>query len=264
MAKTEETIQLERDIRRATYKVGTFGCSEVTIGFGGKERVDYMTYDTSGIFRCYEIKVTKSDFHSKHKHSFVGHYNYFVLTRELWEQVADEIPDWVGCYVGTECVKKPKKQDIDSQEYKTRRTVNGKSTQIVMPYTEMLKDSFIRSLARDSQKLFKHGDKNFVDKTNRYISECERTVKNYRDRHDTLYSNVKAILGKSALDLLYGKPLDIDEIAKLRQKALEELKMKVEYRPVKEHIEVYIGGEFAFSADTVEEAHHELDRMEVE
>lgn len=47
--KTAETVALEKAIRRATYKMGTFGCYEVTIGYGGKERVDYMTYDTKGI-----------------------------------------------------------------------------------------------------------------------------------------------------------------------------------------------------------------------
>ena len=39
MAKTEATLKLEHDIKIATLKMGTFGCLEVTIGFGGKERV---------------------------------------------------------------------------------------------------------------------------------------------------------------------------------------------------------------------------------
>jgi len=47
--KTELTIQLERDIWSATVKQGVFGCFEVTIGWFGKERVDYITYDTNGI-----------------------------------------------------------------------------------------------------------------------------------------------------------------------------------------------------------------------
>lgn len=34
-----------------------------------------------------------------------------------------------------------------------------------------------------------------------------------------------------------------------------------EFRPVMGHIEVYLNGEFQFSADTIEEAHEEL-RME--
>ena len=69
--KTAETVALEKAIRRATYKMGTFGCYEVTIGYGGRERVDYMTYDTKGIFRCYEVKVSKADFHSAAVKSFV-------------------------------------------------------------------------------------------------------------------------------------------------------------------------------------------------
>lgn len=226
MAKTSETIQLEKSIRRATHKMGTFGCFEVTIGFGGRERVDYMTWDTTGIFRCYEIKVTKSDFHSKHKHSFVGHYNYFVLTKELYDQVKDEIPDWVGCYIGdcSSCIKNPKKQDIDNQEYKTRRTMNGKSTQITMPWTEMLKDSLIRSLARDSQKLFKEGDSNFVDRTNRQLAECERVAKEYKERFNLLYSNVESLIGKTALELLWDKPIDKVKLIECKQMILEELK----------------------------------------
>ena len=214
MAKTEETLKLEHYIWVSTQKTGTFGCFEVTIGFGGRERVDYMTYDTTGIFRCYEIKVTKSDFHSGHKHSFVGHYNYFVLTQELWNQVQDEIPDWVGCIVGQECVKKPKKQDIDTKEYKTRKTINGRSTEVTMPWTEMLKDNFIRSLARDSQKLYKSGNQNFVDRTNRKIAEYRRTTQYYKDRFNILYSNVKTLLGRSVLRLLDGKLITEEEAQK--------------------------------------------------
>ena len=89
MAKTEETLRLERSIFKANKKMGVFGCFEVTIGFFGKERVDYMTYDTKGIFRCYEIKTSLSDFHSKAKKTFCGHYNYYVLTKELYEKVIE-------------------------------------------------------------------------------------------------------------------------------------------------------------------------------
>ena len=67
MAKTEETLKLERAIFFATQKTGVFSCFEVTIGFFGNERVDYMTFDTKGIWRCYEIKTSMSDFNSKAK-----------------------------------------------------------------------------------------------------------------------------------------------------------------------------------------------------
>ena len=152
--KTAETVTLEKRIRKATLKMGTYGCFEVTIGYCGKERVDYMTYDTKGIFRCYEIKVSKADFHSTAAKSFVGHYNYYVLTQKLYNEVKEEIPDWIGVYVEDQCIKKAKKQDLSSREYKMRRSVNGHSTEISMLWVDMLKESMIRSLSRDSDKLF--------------------------------------------------------------------------------------------------------------
>mgnify|MGYP000163993137 CR=1 FL=1 len=60
--KTEETKRLERAIWKATNKQGVFGCFEVTIGWFGKERVDYMTYDTKGVFRCYESRSQRRIF----------------------------------------------------------------------------------------------------------------------------------------------------------------------------------------------------------
>ena len=48
MNKTQLTHELERQLWKYTKKRGTFGCFEVTIGWRGKERVDYLTYDTKG------------------------------------------------------------------------------------------------------------------------------------------------------------------------------------------------------------------------
>ncbi|KRK81096.1 hypothetical protein FD03_GL000685 [Companilactobacillus nodensis DSM 19682 = JCM 14932 = NBRC 107160] len=50
-------------------------------------------------WRCYELKVTKSDFHSKAKLSFIGNYNYFVLPQKLYEEVQDEIPTHIGVMI---------------------------------------------------------------------------------------------------------------------------------------------------------------------
>lgn len=51
------------------------------------------------MWRCYEIKVSKSDFHSKARLTFAGDFNYFVLPLELFEKVAAEIPEKVGVMV---------------------------------------------------------------------------------------------------------------------------------------------------------------------
>ena len=230
MAKTQETLDLEKNIKIATLKMGTFGCLEVTIGFGGKERVDYMTYDTQGIFRCYEIKVSKSDFHSKHKNSFVGHYNYYVLTKELYNQVAEEIPDWVGVYVGQSCVKKPKKQDIDSKMFTCRKTVKGKSTEVSIPWTDMLKDSFIRSLYRDSQKLHQSENQTYLNRLKSGISRAERLTEQYRKQFTHLYYNVIHLFGHGVCSLLESDAVKILESGELMDKQDVEKYLSVQQR----------------------------------
>ena len=65
--------------------------------------VDTLSYqqlpDGQIEWRCYELKVTKADFHSKAKLSFIGHYNYFVLPQQLYLEVQSEIPDHIGVLI---------------------------------------------------------------------------------------------------------------------------------------------------------------------
>lgn len=147
MAKTQLTLDLEMQIWRAARKQGVFGCFEVTIGWFGHERVDFMTVDTKNIWRCFEVKVSKEDFRSKNHATFVGHYNYYVMPMELYNQVKAEIPEGIGVYVNdTEewrqkaaCVKIAKKRPLAVEE-------------------KILIGSMIRSLARDAQKVVDDGD----------------------------------------------------------------------------------------------------------
>lgn len=48
------------------------------------------------LISAFEIKVTKSDFKSKHGHNFVGNCNYYVIPRELYEDVKDLVPEDIG------------------------------------------------------------------------------------------------------------------------------------------------------------------------
>lgn len=116
--KTKETIALENALMRDTIKYRKFGVPEVTIGWYGNRRVDFMSTTTKGLIRCYEIKVTESDFHSKNGHNFDGNFNYYVMPEELWEQVKDEIPEHVGVLVGTDLksVKKCKFKELPDSE----------------------------------------------------------------------------------------------------------------------------------------------------
>lgn len=114
MGKTDLTLQLEKDIHSATKRTGLVGCFEVTIGKGGNERVDYITFDTKDIVRCYEIKVSKSDFYSSAKKTFIGHYNYYVMPKELFDIVEKDIPKHIGVYCGRQYgfIKNPQKQEL--------------------------------------------------------------------------------------------------------------------------------------------------------
>ena len=166
MAKTELTSELERAIHKATSKLGVFSCFEVTIGFGGKERVDYMTLDTKGIWRCYEVKVSLKDFRSKAKTTFCGHYNYYVLTQELFDKVKDEIPSHVGVYVRGTCQKKARKQSLTVDE-------------------ETLKASFIRSLSRECDKFLFSENADVMARLKRTVSNLKRDINRLeRERHE--------------------------------------------------------------------------------
>jgi hypothetical protein len=172
IAKTEETIQLERQIFSATNKQGIFGCFEVTIGWFGDERVDYITYDTKGIWRCYEVKVSKSDFYSKAKKTFCGHFNYFVMPKELYEEVKEDIPKHVGVYIGNYCIKKAKKQELSVDE-------------------QVLKDSMIRSLSREFTKQYKSGNPTAVESLNRQINYHKKESERYRRQYQELSREVR-------------------------------------------------------------------------
>lgn len=158
------TIKLEREIWNATNKQGVFGCLEVTIGWFGEERVDYITYDTKGIFRCYEIKTSKSDFYSKAKKTFVGNFNYFVISRDLFEEVKSDIPGNIGVYISGRCEKRAKRQEL-------------------LVDKDVLKDSMIRSLSREYQKQYDSGIPSKVEGLNRRINRITREKEEYQTKY---------------------------------------------------------------------------------
>ena len=147
-------------------------CFEVTIGWFGKERVDCLSYDTNGIWRCYEIKVSKADFHSKAKKTFCGHYNYYVLTSNLYEEIKDEIPNHIGVYIGGSLVKKAKKQELSVDE-------------------QVLKDSMIRSLYRESEKILKNEEPTIVESLKRQLNYQKRLYREYYDKYWDLLRKIQ-------------------------------------------------------------------------
>jgi len=159
------TLDLERKIYTYTSKLGVFGCFEVTIGWFGDERIDYITYDTKGIWRCYEIKATKDDFYSKSKKTFIGHYNYFVMPKELYEEVKNDIPENIGVIAdGNYSLKKAKKQNLIIDE-------------------QVLKNSMIRSLSREAEKLYKSNDPKIIDRFKSRLKKLEKERNEWRDKY---------------------------------------------------------------------------------
>ncbi|MCE5711953.1 hypothetical protein JL837_02030 [Staphylococcus pseudintermedius] len=141
--KSDNTITAERYLYNLLLKdkLNVYGCHEVTIGLEplkkGREIVDFLTYDSKNVFRAYEIKVTKEDLKSTAKLSFVGHYNYLVLTEELYEEVKDTnlIPFNVGLVVvGKGVIKK-----------------SGRKTLSMSDNIKLL-ESLMRSLNRENKK----------------------------------------------------------------------------------------------------------------
>ncbi|MDA8223474.1 MAG: hypothetical protein M0Z35_17630 [Desulfitobacterium hafniense] len=179
IAKTELTKELERKIWGTTNKKGVFGCFEVTVGWFGNERVDYMTYDTKGIWRCYEIKISKSDFHSKSHNTFIGNFNYYVMPKELYDQVKDEIPKHIGVYVnGNWCIKRARKQELAIDE-------------------QVLKNSMMRSLYREAEKVIKSENLSVVESLNRQIKRARKDADEYKNKYWDLSRKVQEKYGTS-------------------------------------------------------------------
>lgn len=170
--ETDLTKAIKAALWKFTDDQGTFGCEEVTIGWSGTERVDYMTYDVRDTFRCYEIKISKSDFHSKNHNSFVGHLNYYVFPENLYSEISGEVPEGIGVilYDGSDMklVKRPK-----------RRTPTND--------TGILKNSMIRSLDREIDYYMKAIDRDTILKKNREISRLKEENRNLNNRNRDLY-----------------------------------------------------------------------------
>lgn len=130
--KTPLTIQMEESLYYSCRENGDIVIEEVTMP-DDQGIVDTLScrLDVANQFewRCYELKVSKADFRSKAKLSFVGHYNYFVLPEKLYLAVQDEIPSQIGVlvfhsYINKEIgvpgyfttAKKPQRQELQVNE----------------------------------------------------------------------------------------------------------------------------------------------------
>lgn len=130
--------------------------------------MDYLTYDTKGTWRFYEIKVSKNDFYSNANKTFLGHYNYYVMPYDLYVQVKDDIPSHIGVILnGNHVKKKAKKQELGIDE-------------------DVLKDSLIRSLYREAEKQMRNENPNEIQVLERKINRLTRDRDDYRKKYNDL------------------------------------------------------------------------------
>lgn len=154
MAKSELTIKLENEFLERLHLKREFAVHEVTLGNYGIVDVLGYTGDVqrngrgrkltrSVTWRCYEIKISKSDFYSKSKWTFIGNYNYFVMTEELYKQVKKDIPKHVGVILAK--IGANGRFAFWSEDNASRQNIKGLSH-------EEITDCMISSLSREVRK----------------------------------------------------------------------------------------------------------------
>ncbi len=94
------------------------------------------------------------------------------MTNELYEKVKDETPNYIGVYVGGNLVKREKRQELVVDE-------------------QILKNSMIRSLYRESEKLLMSEDSSVVEKMQRQINYQKRNYKEYYHKYWDLHREVQ-------------------------------------------------------------------------
>lgn len=226
MSKRKETLQIEDSLRKLCKEKRWYGCEEVTIGFynngHGNEIVDFCIMDSKGVLRCYEIKVTLSDLKSKAKKSWYGHYNYLVLTRELYEKAKDDldtyIPDYVGVLIPCNyswsnslvVTKKPKKQ------------------QLSMAQEQLLEQSLVRSMY---YKIEKYRDANNLEVLSKLKSDLRKEEKeNDRLRKENSEYFYSISRFERLLRLYYGLEIDLFDFINKFTKGLILLPNKLDLR----------------------------------
>lgn len=213
MSKTLQTLLLEKQLYSTVIKRGVFGTFEVTLGWYGKERVDFMTYDCKDVFRCYEIKVSVADFHSSAKKSFVGNYNYYVMTNDLWEKVSDEIPADIGVYVSP--ADDSSYYDIDGRVYYRDLTLVKRPKRQDLGFDkDILYSSLIRCLHRDAEKYNRLSDdlQNIESVKKDYEAQIRQLDKNMRyeiQERTRLISDLQKIYGNDFVREFTRKRIEI-------------------------------------------------------
>ncbi len=179
MAKRIETLEIEKALINMCRYKRIYGCEEITIGFAnngyGNEIVDFMTMDSKGIIRCYEIKVTLQDLKSKAKKSWYGHYNYLVVSKDLEIKIKDfsnYVPDGIGIITSGPKIY----QDV----WELETILNPKKQIVTNDMNVMLKESMVRSMYH---KMNKYKDSSDMEKQKELQQSIGYWKKQYQEEN---------------------------------------------------------------------------------
>jgi hypothetical protein len=135
-----------------------YWAKEVTFDYatGSAVRVDFMRFKpvnntVSGIekgdFYCYEVKSSAEDFHSPNGHNFLGDFNYYIMPEDVFEEIKNEIPYFVGVFV-------PENENYRGGWFDLKSVKKAKRRDRTRPVSEMLLMMF-RSAARENKEFRK-------------------------------------------------------------------------------------------------------------
>lgn len=232
MTKTQLTLDLEKTLYAYWEELGATAVEEVVMP-DDTGIVDTLVLQVEGsgahTWRCFELKVTKSDFHSDAKLSFVGNYNYFVLPASLYPKLKDEIPAHIGVMTyrafdaaamaaalapvttpgALRIVKPARYQDLQVQDGELMERLTGslnrevqKAKRVEKGLTQYSDDQLMKELRKRSANYdVYHPDANLYDQ---FADELQNTT------IDALQDEVDALTGELAC-LKLGLPTDEDE-----------------------------------------------------
>ena len=152
MSKTKLTVDIEEALYFYGIEQGEVIIEEVSMpdDWGRVDTLSCRTKpDGTHEWRCYEVKVSKGDFKSTAKVSFVGNYNYYVLPMEIYEKFADQIPPHIGVMLYM-----PYEESVasDRLEKGTLAIVKKAKKQKLGVDEGQLLNAFIHSLFREVKK----------------------------------------------------------------------------------------------------------------
>ena len=147
------TKELENALYNHLWHKGWFGVFECAIPKclcrkKRRERVDMLTYELNGVWRCIELKVSKTDLHSNNALSFFGNYNYLAIPEELYNDAVEMLPRDIGIYVACK----------ENNELKIELRRNPRKRELLCSHEDMM-IAFVQALSREYKKYRKIKEK---------------------------------------------------------------------------------------------------------